>query len=703
MPKSKFVSERKLKAGGPKPRLGLVETILPLVIFLIAFVAIPLRQLNSFSMMPGDIGDGRLNNYFLERVFVWVTGQSDSFWNMDFFFPFPLVGGLSDNHFGSAPFYIVPRLLELSPETSFQVWFLLGYALNFFSAYFVLKRLGMGSFAAAFGGIVFAFALPTSGHSGHAQLHHRWALPVAVFALYRFFETKGLTWVGISLAAIVTQFYIGVYSGFFAMLLVVAISFAYFFIALFRTKSRHDFRDSWVRIYRAESGRSFWNFLAITGLSVLSLGLLFFPYFQVSRMYTGSRSWEEISTMLPRPSSYLIADHSSFWGSFSAMFQDIPMRHEHQMFFGLVPLLLTLGATYLAFRVRHKPSMAILAGGFLVVGVSLFFLNFSLWFLVHDLPLVSAIRAVTRVDQTLLMVGSYASAFLVNWLLSRISVGVGPKIIAGLTLGTLLIAEAATGGMRVSSKAEWRERVASLDENVPHRLEEDSILFFSQQRYPWFADEIDAMWVSLHRGKPTINGYTGQFPPNWSLDFGRDCLELPLRLDSFGRWANQRGVDSENYQSLFARVVPVGFDNCEESWARESPWQGAPLPNLRSGPIPPEVFSNLSLEIDNFQLSDGFLIIEVSIVNSGSDFVAVRALGPESIKLSWAQPPELEFVSRVSLVADIPPNQASQVLVRIPLQELNLEEPVSVTSVQELVFWGHDVGVAMVEVEDWWK
>ena len=57
-------------------------------------------------LVPGDIGDGRFNNYVLEHFFSWITGKTPAFWNAGFYYPFPYVLAFSDNLMGSGPFYM---------------------------------------------------------------------------------------------------------------------------------------------------------------------------------------------------------------------------------------------------------------------------------------------------------------------------------------------------------------------------------------------------------------------------------------------------------------------------------------------------------------------------------------------------------------------------------------------------------------------
>ena len=214
--------------------------VIPVSIFIFSFTLIPLRQFRGLTLMPGDLGDARLNNYFLETFYLRLTGELDSFWNMGMFFPYPLVGGFSDNHFGSAIFYVLPRYFLGQPETAFQIWFLIGYLLNFSFAYLALRKLGMSTIGASVGAGIFAFALPTSAHAIHAQLHHRWAIPMAFAAISTFLKGGGSKWLGIAALWITVQFYIGIYNGFFNLLFVVAIIFSHLIIRVFtlRTSQR---------------------------------------------------------------------------------------------------------------------------------------------------------------------------------------------------------------------------------------------------------------------------------------------------------------------------------------------------------------------------------------------------------------------------------------------------------------------------------
>ena len=114
----------------------------------------PVLQLSQFQMMPGNIGDARLNNYFLENIYQYVFGHAPSLTHLSFFYPFPYVLGFSDNLFGSSPVYLLARALTQQPETAFQLWYFFGFVVNFAACYFALRRLDVGSIGSAFGALI---------------------------------------------------------------------------------------------------------------------------------------------------------------------------------------------------------------------------------------------------------------------------------------------------------------------------------------------------------------------------------------------------------------------------------------------------------------------------------------------------------------------------------------------------------------------
>ena len=73
--------------------------------------------------------------------------------------------------------------------------------------------------------------------------------------------------------------------------------------------------------------------------------------------------------------------------------------------------------------------------------------------------------------------------------------------------------------------------------------------------------------ASLDRNVVTMNGYSGATPPgrSWGPGYPAQCLVLPIRVRSYLDFVG-RSDDVAEYLDLMARIVPVGFPDCEMAW-----------------------------------------------------------------------------------------------------------------------------------------
>lgn len=534
---------------------------LPVGVLIISILAIPINQLSGLDVMPGDIGDSRLNNYFLENIYQFLTGADNSLWHLSFFYPFPYVLGFSDNLFGAAPIYVTARLFDALPDTSFQIWFLWGYILNFAAAYYALLRLGLNSSGAAMGALIFSFVLPTTAHAGHVQLHYRFGLPLAFAYFLNFLEQRQWRLFVVACGWIVWQFYCGIYIGFFTLLLIGGAAVVYAFHR-FLTKTEHDtgifqpFFISWTTLsWREKQSLVAWFLL----LAVL-MGWLFYPYIQVSYLYGASREWAEISSMLPRPQSYLGADRSRFWAPMlSGVLKDIPMRHEHQMFIGVIPLLLAIWGGVLGWHARQRNTYIFILGALvLVIGVTLYVGDWSPWYLIYKLPLFSAIRAMTRIDLAILFIVGYFCAIAVDHVVAVRKWFALPMAVAFFLL---VIVEAAHVDMPSSKKQSWRDRISAVENEIPAELVKGDVIFMAQRDGPPYADELDSMWAAMIRGLRTVNGYSGNYPPGYSYEYGSSCDEVSRRIASYLHFVG-RSEDMGAAIYIKNRIHLIGFNGC---------------------------------------------------------------------------------------------------------------------------------------------
>jgi hypothetical protein len=665
---------------------------IPAFFLLLALFLLPVFQLKKFAMMPGDVGDARLNNYFLENIYLFLTGASDSLWHLPFFYPFPYVLGFSDNLFGSAPVYALSRFITGHSDTSYQIWFLTGYVANFSAAYYALRRLGGSIQASTVGALIFAFALPTTAHASHAQLHYRFCLPLAIVYFLEFLDSKIWRAFVVSFAWLVWQFYCGVYMGFFTLLLLGSMSIIYIGYEIIKQKSSPwQLPLAFVARWQAQSSGQKLKLIAGLVFLLFLMILLFYPYFQVSQIYGARRSWAEIEIMLPRPQSYFLSDASLLWSaSDSRIFSDIPMRHEHQMFIGLAPLILALWGFLMGSRLRNGQAFTLITGMLgLTLLLTIYAGGFSPWLLLHKLPLASAIRAMTRLDQAILFPVAYLSVIAIDQFKTRFEWG--EKAIWVIVAPFLMFEFSATS-MATSSKETWRQRLHNIERVLPKDLPKDSIVFIAQENGQFVAAELDAMWVSLKYGLKTLNGYSGLFPSGCSHEYGNDCAELHKRALSYLIFKGDAGNINARY-NLMKRIVPVGFIGCDENWKIKPP-----TITQIAREYTPEEFRHLSYQVGQKYNLNNYWYLEVNIVNSSElSFSAQSSIG-KPIRMSWrfldaSGNPKTGWDARRDLPFDIPAK--GKLTMRIPIDPQYEVKggALQVSLVQELVFWAHDIGI----------
>lgn len=673
--------------------------LFPWAVFLLFFITGPLGDLSGLQAMPGDLRDARLNNYFLENIYLFAIEPSRGLWHLRMLWPFPYVGGFSDNLFGASPLYLLPRFLTGEADTAFQIWFLSSYAANFAACYYALRGLGIGIPAATCGALVFTFALPVTARDGHAQLSYRFPVPLAAVSMLHFLQNGNWRHLLSAFAWLVWQLYGSIYIGFFLSMLLAAMAVSYgVYVCGTRRTCWMDyllgFRSQWTTARRGAKTGGVLALLVLVGLTLL----LFYPYGRVSELYGFKRPVEEITTMLPRPQSYFYCDRSWLWRSSNETFTGLPIRHEHQMFIGLVPLALLLWGLIATFRGRKPGAVPVALAGalFTLIVVTLYWGGISLWILFCQLPVASAIRAMTRIDLVLLFPAAYFAATGVDRL-RQAHRAIGPLAVTAI-MGLFLF-EFLSASLGTTPKAEWRSRLDAKDRLVPAALAPDSVLFFAQQGGHHALEDLDAMWVALRRGRPTLSGYTGHLPAGFSWEFAQDLAELPRRIVAWISFVHAPDPE-RTYRELVGKVIPVGFAGqaTAERLAGFNPPQ-----KLSTRPYSPEELSVLRLRARQARSFGGRCYVEVEVSNSGDQrIITTSALG-KSIRLAWrvadpAGPATDDWHQRKDIVFDIPAGGTASVELPIGARDKVNGRTLEVSIVQEREFWLQDHGFEPLRV-----
>jgi hypothetical protein len=519
----------------------------------IVVVGYVLKAVQYFKAAPGDLMDGRFNSVVLEHLYRVVTGSAASLWSPEFFYPFPGALAFSDNHLGSALPYVLARLLGLSREHAFGVWFAAAALLNFASALYVLRRFGASTAAAAIGAFFFTCALPATAQDGHPQLSYRFAGPLAVLAHWQMFERRRCA--DFARVAFFTawQFYCSIYLGVFLVYLLAALTVANLYVR--RPAQWQPWRARWA----AEHGSSKLAVGAVVLLSALALAYLLGSYWVIHQRYDfdSQRLVSYIDDMLPRPASYLINNVSWLVSWVGAPF-DVPIRVEHQLFIGFGALALV----FVAWRGRAAApeltrvmliALALLIAGTLWIADP----DLSLYRLVSWLPGIKGIRAVSRIILIMLVPLSVLVALGADAVWRRFGRSALTAVPALAVVAALVVVEPLTGIMRGVEIAKWRARLDAVKALLPPDLPRDAILLVRSNSRTWhelIATELDGMVLGQDLGYPVLNGYSAFEPPGYRL---RAC---PPAEERYRRAPTYLGVDAS--ADYARRLVVLDLGSC---------------------------------------------------------------------------------------------------------------------------------------------
>lgn len=534
------------------------SSIWPFFFYFLAMFGYILPSMDYFRALPGDLGDSRFNCVLLEHLYQWGSGNVEHLWSPQFFFPFEHVLAFSDNHFGSSPIYILLRFIGLGREAAFSGWIVAGHTCNFIAAYIVIKKSGYSSFASAVGAFIFSFSLPALQKEMHIQLLWRFAIPPAVLGLWRLIKTRQPKYLQMIAFWICVQFYCAIYLGVFLVYLLAAF-IAAFFLTNQGTRLFKDIRAAW---QMTPSGS---KVLLISTVSFFMGAVIWLLaiYHSVSAEYGLVRPVSEISRMLPRLSSYLIADNSGVASWLGHFVTDVPMRHEHNLFFGFSVWLMVLYAAVVVWKSpgQHLLPKTAMIAFFLLAGLTLYLGGVSVYLLVLKLPGVGAIRAVSRIVLVLMFPIAILCSMAVHHLLTEV---LPPKhrwrAIAILLLIGFIGSETATYRPYNTSIETWRERVAGLKADLPDTLPPEPILFANHpHKEPFWAisAEIDAMILAQDLGIPTLNGYSGNLTPGFDLG---PCISYMTRLRSYREFKN---IPEKQLKDLYGRVLLLEPESCK--------------------------------------------------------------------------------------------------------------------------------------------
>lgn len=481
------------------------------------------------SYIPGDLGDSRLINYFLEHGHRWLSGSNKFFWSADFMYPFKNTIAISDNMLGTMPIYSFWRLLGFSFETSYQLWWLSICSLNFWCCYVVSKKWGFNITTASIMAWLFAFSIFNLGQLNYMQTIIRFCVPLAFYFGHKSITAYSLKNLILYLLCIVLQMYSVMYTGFYLFYF----SLLYVLIYCFINKSIKQTMTFYFKM------NLYKTLLVLFGFTVL-LFVLIWPYYEMSKII-GLRLFKEVVPNLPVWQSFLFPSDSSItWHIFSSWFKpNIENWWLHTLFIGLVPLLvLCTSPIYLLIKGLKKQTVSITLKTFIITSIILALLHLrtenglSLYALIFKLPGINSIRVPIRF--------MHVELFLLLFVLGKFMNNISQKFVIIFCIIFFIDNCFNPEILPRTKKAELVERKDKLlktisSENIKN-YESIALLDTVNASY---STHLDAMLVSQYLNKPCINGYSSYCHDN----FG----EMFIKCNKSGliKWLNYNHIDSK--------------------------------------------------------------------------------------------------------------------------------------------------------------
>lgn len=464
---------------------------------------------------PGDTGDGRFNNYLLEHSHKFITGAEPSLWNAPFMFPEEDVITYSDNLVGSVPFYSVFRISGFDRETSYQLWFIMMYVLNFSCAYLFLNWAFKNRYAAVIGALIFAISIAIQSQMTHAQTFPRFAVPLAFWMSLLFLKNFKPLYFFLAIFFVVYQFYCGIYLGFF-LFIPIAILLVSVFIVHRKKLLAHLKQYKWSL-----------SILGAIVINVLLIAPLMLPYLERSKT-TRLNQYENIVSSVPTVRSFFYSQEGSvFWDILSEVGNDYPDSWDHQIFAGSVGTLSFIFLSIVGIiwmiskKLRsklklNKNQFVFLITCWLTMMLFIRYQGFSLYQMVFKIPGFASLRSLTRIINIELIFFAFSTSYVIYLILKKL-----PKFQVYIFFLFMILAVFDNyfyeGESYRMEKAYSQNRIEELVSKMKHLPGGSVVSYEPDELINRVTDyQIDGMMAAQTLGLKSINGYSATAPHGYA-------------------------------------------------------------------------------------------------------------------------------------------------------------------------------------------
>jgi len=526
-------------------------------LFLVGTWSVPVTIFGpDLKLIPGDLGDARFNNYILEHFHAFITGKTPRYWDAPFMYPYKNVIALSDNLLGTAPIYSAFRYFGYDRESSFQLWLLAMFSLNYWCCLVAVRKWSGNLVLAACAAYIFAFGIYNIGQINNLQVFPKFMAPLAFLLLWRHLSTGSWKYLLLAVLATVYQFYCAIYLGFI-------LSYALFFLLVGHAIAYRA--PSYLRRFRSMPFVLGW--VAAICIGLLLLAPLMLPYISVAHDL-GTRKFEDVIASIPRPTSYFFTHPAALsWRSLSEVgVNAFPQWWSHFHFIGAIPWLTVLAAPFLLLskRIRSTDRRFVLGIGTALVLSTLFSLNLgghTLYACVFEVPGFAALRAIDRYINVqvlfflFLFAAVLAPLFRKRW----------AAVVLTIALPVMVVQDNRwdVERLRRFDKHESRDLVTEIERRITREYRADAaydaiayepplaIMDEEDRHIRTINTQISAMLAAQALGIPIVNAYTGSYPGNY-IKFFDDMDHRTL-----ANWCEFNGITTDRIEEVPGLAVPV--------------------------------------------------------------------------------------------------------------------------------------------------
>ena len=523
--------------------------------FALGFVIFFRAQIFSrFDLLFGDRGDTRFVLFIHEHVFRALLGRSD-FLSPPFFYDLTNTLSFSDAFLLNQIIYAPMRGLGADPYLALLLTILTLSAAGYAFLYALLRRFGRVSIiTSAFAAFVFTFANNLYVNANHLQLFTIYYVPIVayltIYAITEIHKHKNRSLIAGSSAGFLygllfsTGFYM---AWFFGLGLLI-------FAPVFTFVSWHAVRE-WFVAGRARIGVLVLAFVDGFVIGLVPFILIYIPVLKIARDFGEYLLYAPTFTDIANLSANLV------WADLLDKIGLLPEERISgggEQSFALTPgiqlltilsLLVGLRSRYWEIGNRNSVTRAVVIAG-PVACIALFCVTIK----IHDqsmflvlfklVPGASAIRSGYRA----MLVANFFAAVSVALAIGRISLMSSRYSEADLKIKLTRLAAVALMVLGVAEQVNLtqnslvsRELERAQFANVSAAPTDCKSFYVASE--PQKLDtivQIDAMLIAQRVGLPTLNGYSGNLPPEWSLYETADAnYEQNARA-----WAARRGIET---------------------------------------------------------------------------------------------------------------------------------------------------------------